>query len=169
MKNIPYFVRYSAVVGLISGASLVLIATIFSLFRVNPFGQYELSYLNPVLLIFIFLGLRHFRFRHYSGYLEGWRAVSMGIVITFLTALVYAVGVGVILSVSETILELHKKDLAGLLNNLKEERSAVNTEELQRDITVFGLAFQVYLRTFALGIFFTFVSTIFVKKSKPEL
>jgi hypothetical protein len=66
-------------------------------------------------------------------------------------------------------LELHKKDLAGLLNNLKEERSAVNTEELQRDITVFGLAFQVYLRTFALGIFFTFVSTIFVKKSKPEL
>ncbi len=170
LKTIPFFVQFSLLSGLSAGILLGIIGGLLAFFGLNPVGQYELIFLNPVLLIFLFLGMRTFRFRFGGGFLEGWKAVSIGILTVFAASFVYALANWLIFNFSDTALLLYKEQIAVLLKNLKEEQSTAQTENLEQDvknISAFGIAFQVYIRTFALGMFFAFVSTIFVKKSKP--
>jgi hypothetical protein len=103
--------------------------------------------------------------------LEGWRAVSMGIAIVVAVALLYALGNWCIFSFSESTLTLYKADSAKVLENLRNEQETVNTDNLAAsiaEISPFAVAFQSYIRTFALGMFFALLSVLFVKKSKPE-
>ncbi len=162
--SIKFFVKYAIVLGLGLGLSLGLVAFSMTFFNENPVGRFELMFLNPILLAFLFLGMRYFRFKYNGGTLEGWKAMSIGVIIAILGAICYAALVAVIFTISEESLEIYRQQSELIVMRLKEDKPDMDMREMLagvKEISPMTIAFQTYLRTLGLGIFFSFISALF--------
>lgn len=126
-----------------------------------------------VALSMIFIGIRSYREKHLSGVISFGTAFKIGILITAVASVIYAVGWMIFFNTSEAAQQFPEKYLAYMAENMQE--SGKSQEEIDTQITAYRENMETYknplvmfgvtlLEIFPVGLFITLISAFILKK-----
>lgn len=168
-------------VALLTGCMLAVIifAGVYasSLFADVLINQYQLAVMLPVLFLGMGFGMKYYRDNMNGGILEGWKAVTMGLVTNLLATLLYGAAVYTFFTLSETALEAQNKVFLEIfdasVNNeqTKQIGELKNTEVLREQIksaTPGVIIMKEMLKSAAFGLVSLMMATLFFKRTPKK-
>lgn len=177
MKN-PFW-KYAFMTAATMAVGVLLLNVSFHLAGKNPFREHEFMFM-PIYFGLLVWGLFSYRRNILSGYLEGWRAISFGLVANFVAIVLYC---GLLYGFLRTVpeaLERHQVEVDAFNTALKEgaeahmeESEVLSTLLLEATknndrITPAGMAVDKFIKMGSIGFVIVMVAGLFMMKRKPE-
>ncbi|WP_338768191.1 DUF4199 domain-containing protein [Bernardetia sp. ABR2-2B] len=177
MKN-PFW-KYAFMTAATMAVGVLLLNVTFHALGKNPFREYEFMFM-PIYFGLLVWGLFNYRRKVLNGYLEGWRAISFGLLANFVAIILYC---GLLYGFLRTVpeaLEKHQIEVDAYSKALKEgaeahleeseELSSVLLEATKNNdrITPAGMAVDKFVKMGVIGFVVSIVAALFMMKRKPE-
>lgn len=177
MKN-PFWKYAFITASTMAVGVLLLIVTLHTL-GLNPFREYEFMFM-PIYFGLLVWGLFSYRRKVLNGYLEGWRAISFGLLANFVAIILYC---GLLYGFLRTVpnaLERHQIEIDAYNTALKEgaeahmeeseKLSGLLLEASKRNdrITPTVMAIDKFFKMGTIGFVIVMVAGLFMMKRKPE-
>ena len=178
MKN-PFW-KYAFLTAATMAVGVLLLNVTLHLLEKNPFRESEFMFM-PIYFGLLVWGLFRYRRDIMKGYLEGWRAISFGILANFIAIILYC---GLLYGFLKTVpaaLERHQIEVDSYNTALKEGAEAHKEEseklsELLLEaskrndrITPAVMAVDKFFKMGAIGFVIVMVAGLFMMKTKPEV
>lgn len=177
MKN-PFW-KYAFLTAATMAVGVLLLNVTLHLFGKNPFRESEFMFM-PIYFGLLVLGLFRYRRDIMKGYLEGWRAISFGLLANFVAIILYC---GLLYGFLRTVpeaLERHQIEIDAYNTALK-EGAELHKEESEKmselllgaannndRITPSIMAADKFFKMGAIGFVIVMVGGLFMMKRKPE-
>ncbi|WP_291720378.1 DUF4199 domain-containing protein [Bernardetia sp.] len=177
MKN-PFW-KYAFLTAATMAVGVLLLNVSFHLLGKNPFREHEFMFM-PIYFGLLVLGLFRYRKDIMKGYLEGWQAISFGIVANFVAIVLYS---GLLYGFLRTVpaaLERHQTEIdeynialqkeAKLHKEESEELSSILLEATKNNprITPSAIAIDKFVKVGTIGFIIAMVASLFMIKKNPN-
>jgi hypothetical protein len=177
MKN-PFW-KYAFMTAATMAVGVLFLIVTLHAFGLNPFREYEFMFM-PIYFGLLVWGLFSYRRKVLNGYLEGWRAISFGLLANFVAIILYC---GLLYGFLRTVpeaLERHQIEIDAYNTALKEGAEAHMEESEQLSgllleaskrndrITPAIMAIDKFFKMGAIGFVIVMVAGLFMMKRKPE-
>ncbi len=177
MKN-PFW-KYAFLTAATMAVGVLLLNVTFHALGLNPFREYEFMFM-PVYFGLLVFGLFRYRRKVMKGYLEGWRAISFGLVSNFVAIILYCGLLYGFLTTVPAALEKHQIEVDAYAIALKKGAEAHMEESEKMSELLLGatknndritpsiMAIDKFFKMGMIGFVIVMVAGLFMMKKKPE-
>lgn len=176
MKN-PFW-KYAFLTAATMAVGVLLLNVTLHLFGKNPFREYEFMFM-PIYFGLLVWGLFRYRRDNLKGYLEGWRAISFGLIANFAAIVLYCGLLYGFLRTVPSALERHQIEIDAYNTELRKGAEAhkeesenlsnvlLETTKNNDRLTPAIMAVDKFFKMGTIGFVIVMVAGLFMTKRKP--
>lgn len=158
--------------GLLSGAMSIFVLWVFYWLGQNPLFEQNFLVIEVIILgVFLLFGMKEFKDRHNEGQLRFWQGMTFGFSTYLLTALLFALGVWLFVTINEALIPEFVELTVTMLKNTPEEqieRAGKEFYERQlaeaQSVKAFDFVLGGFLKKLLIGMFLTPIFSIILRK-----